>query len=101
MAVAATVVPASANLTVEIISPTVDPYVTLPDSETSFAAAAYWCGDPVAESDVSWSWSFGDTGSATGNPAAHIYTSEGNYACTVTALYQQEQAQDNVAMADP
>ncbi len=37
---------------------------------------------------TSWNWSFGDGGTATGNPATHTYTANGSYTGIVTATNQ-------------
>jgi len=85
-------------LTVEIITPSTDPFSVPVNQSQEFEAVAFSGGVELESGDVTWDWDFGDDSDhATDNPTSHIYTETGDYVVTVTAEYSSEQAQDSIS----
>ncbi len=74
---------ATATVTVVNVGPTIDTTTIVggdEGSELGFSAT----GSDAGGDDLTWSWDFGDGGTATGTDVVHTYADDGDYVVTVT-----------------
>ena len=93
----ACIVNAAAELTVQIVRPTSDPFSSQVGRWVTFEAVAYQDGVELDDTTVQWQWDFGDDVQSIENPADHVYTASGGYLATVTATVGEASATANIA----